>query len=145
MGDISSRLGTIVEDIIAPSLRRMVQAELDCGKLETFGYRLERWHPVTNQRREFDVIAAGSKAVLFNQTKATVRPEYAGEFVEFLKSREFFVFFPEYRDKPLIPVFSSLYLPDDIVTYLTKQGIYAVAMGDETMQVLNLEQVRANR
>ncbi|MBL7064211.1 MAG: hypothetical protein ISS49_08415, partial [Anaerolineae bacterium] len=39
-------------------------------------------------------------------------------------------------------VFSSLYLPTDIVTYLTKQGIYAVAMGEDTMCVLNLDQVR---
>lgn len=145
LGDISNKLGTIVEDIIAPSLRRMAQAEFDCGELETFAVRIEQRHPISRQRREFDVIAAGEKAVLFNQTKATIRPEYVTDFVEFLRSGEFFVYFPEYAGKPLIPVFSSLYLSEDVVTYLTRQSIYAVAMGDEAMEVLNLEQVRANR
>ena len=28
-----------------------------------------------------------------------------------------------------------------MVTYLTRRGIYALAMGDEAMQVLNLEAV----
>ncbi len=143
LGDISNKMGTIVEDIIAPSLRRMAGVEFDCGLLESFGYRLERYHPRTRQQREFDVIAAGSKAVLLNQTKATARPEYAAEFVQFLRSGEFYEYFPEYAGRPLIPVFSSLHLPEDIVAYLTKQGIYAVGMGDETMQVLNLQQVRA--
>ncbi len=143
LGDISNRMGTIVEDIIAPSLRRMMGAEFDCGELLSFGRQLEKYHPVTRQRREFDVIAVGSKAVLLNETKATPKPEYAKEFVEFLRSDEFFVYFPEYAGKPLIPVFSSLYLPDDLVTYLTRQSVYAVGMGEEAMQVLNLAQVRA--
>ncbi len=142
LGDISNRLGTIVEDMIAPSLRRMAREELDCGEIQLFGLRLEKYHPVSRQRREFDVIVVGTQAVLFNQTKATARPEYAKEFVEVLQRGEFFDYFPEYAGKPLIPVFSSLYMPDDIVTYLTSQNVYAVAMGDETMQVLNLDQVR---
>ncbi len=29
-----------------------------------------------------------------------------------------------------------------MVSYLTRRGIYALAMGDEAMQVLNLEAVR---
>ncbi len=32
-----------------------------------------------------------------------------------------------------------------IVAYLTRQSIYAVGMGDETMPVLNLEQLAAGR
>jgi hypothetical protein len=145
LGEISNRMGTIVEDIIAPSLRRMAEDELECGEIETFALRIEQRHPVSRQRREFDVIVVGSKAVLLNETKATVKPEYAADFVEFLRSGEFFVYFPAYKGKPLIPVFSSLYLPENIVTYLTRHGIYAVGMGEEAMEVLNLEQVRANR
>ena len=43
---------------------------------------------------------------------------------------------------PVVPAFSSLSIPRDMVTYLTRRGIYALAMGDEAMQVLNLEAVR---
>ena len=33
-------------------------------------------------------------------------------------------------------------MPDELVTYLRRRGIYAIAMGDEAMQVLNLDAVR---
>ena len=142
LGDISNRLGTIVEDIIAPSLRRMMGHEFDCGQLEFFGRRIEKYHPVSRLRREFDVIGIGDKAILLNETKAYARPEYVKEAVSFLQSGEFFEYYPELRGKPLIPVFSSLYIPADIVAHLTRQGIYAVGMGDEAMTVLNLEAIR---
>ena len=32
-----------------------------------------------------------------------------------------------------------------MVRYLTRHGIYALAMGDEAMQVLNLEAVRSGQ
>jgi hypothetical protein len=32
-----------------------------------------------------------------------------------------------------------------MVRYLTRRGIYAIAMGDEAMQVLNLDAVRNRR
>ncbi|MBU4224729.1 MAG: hypothetical protein KKC71_02770 [Chloroflexi bacterium] len=141
LGDIANRLGTVVEDIIAPSLRRMACNELGCGELQVFTVRIEKRHTVTGQRREFDALYVGDKAVLLNESKATVRPEYAAAFVEFLQSGEFFQYFPEYAGRPVVPVFSSLYIPEEIVTYLTKHGIYAVGMGDETMEVLNREEV----
>lgn len=144
LGDISNRMGTIVEDIIAPSLRRLAVEELGCGDERFFAVRLSKTRADDpGRRREFDAFFVGADAVLLNETKATPRPEYAQDFVEFLRSDEFFLYFPEYKDKPVVPVFSSLHLPEDLVTYLTRQGIYAVAMSDDVMRVLNLEEVRA--
>jgi hypothetical protein len=143
LADISNRMGTIVEDIIGPSLRRMAEDELGCGELEFFAIRLDKYRPDgSGQRREFDALYVGKKAILLNETKATPRPEYARDFVEFLRDGEFFAYFPEYVGRPIVPVFSSLYLPDDLITYLTRHGIYAVGMGNEAMEVLNMEQVK---
>jgi hypothetical protein len=139
LGDISHRLGTVVEDIIAPSLRRLAGEELGCGKELFFAVRLSKTRPDDpDQSREFDAFFVGEKAVMLNESKATARPEYAQAFVEFLGRGDFFRYFPEYVDRPVVPVFSSLYLSIDLVTYLTRQGIYAVAMGDEAMQVLKV-------
>ncbi len=80
--------------------------------------------------------------MLLNETKAVVYPEYPRAFVKFLESGQFARYFPEYRELPIVPVFSSLSIPADLVTYLTRRGIHAVAMGDEAMQVLNLDEVR---
>ena len=143
MGDISNRLGTVVEDIIAPSLRRLAREELGCGRERLFALRLSKTRTDRpDQGREFDALYVGEHAVVLNETKATARPEYAREFVEFLHNEEFFFYFPEYRGTPIVPVFSSLYLSTDLVTYLTRQGVYAVAMGDDVMRVLNREHVR---
>ena len=71
-----------------------------------------------------------------------VYPEYPRAFVESLESGQFARYFPEYRELPIVPVFSSLSIPAHLVTYLTRRGIYALAMGDEAMQVLNLDAVR---
>ena len=66
----------------------------------------------------------------------------AQAFARFLESGEFARYFPQYRELPIVPAFSSLSIPDDMVTYLTRRGIYAIAMGDEAMQVLYLDAVR---
>jgi len=143
LADISDRQGTIVEDLIAPSLRRLATAQLDCGSEVFWGMRISKNRTDdSGRRREFDAFFVGEKAVMLNETKTTARPEYATAFVDFLHSGEFNLYFPEYRDRKIVPVFSSLYMAADLITYLTKQKIYAVGMGDETMRVLNLDEVR---
>ena len=113
------------------------------GDLQNFATRTVRTRSdVPSREREFDALYIGTQAVLLNETKAYARPEYARAFVEFLESGRFARYFPEYRELPIVPVFSSLSIPADLVTYLTRRGIHAVAMGDEAMQVLNLEDVR---
>ena len=142
-GELANKMGTIVEDIVAPSIRRLAREVFDCGDLRTFYTRTVRTRSDDPSReREFDALYVGTQAVLLNETKASARPEYAQEFVQFLESGQFAQYVPEYPRLPIVPVFSSLSIPADVVTYLTRRGIYAVAMGDEVMQVLNLDEVR---
>ena len=142
-GGFANRMGTIVEDIITPSLRRMASEVFGCGEERFFAVRLSRVRSDDPGRvREFDAFYVGAHAVLLNESKTTARSEYARDFVQFLQSDEFSLYFPEYREMPVVPVFSSLQIPPNIVTYLTGHGIYAVGMSDEAMQVLNLEEVR---
>jgi len=142
-GELANKQGTLVEDIVAPSLRRMAAEELGCGPVEFSAPRVEQRQPGDpSKRREFDFLYVGRDAVLLNETKSTAKPEYAKEFVEFLRSGQFALYFPGQTGKPLVPVFSSLYVPEDVVAYLTGHGVYVVAMGDEAMEVLNLEEVR---
>jgi len=146
LGDIARKQGTLVEDIVAPSLRRMAAEELACGPVEFSAPRVEQRQPGDrSKRREFDFLYVGREAVLLNETKSTAKPEYAKEFVEFVRSGEFALYFPAYADRPVVPVFSSLYVPQEVVAYLTGQGIYAVGMGEEAMEVLNLAEVRERR
>ena len=107
--------------------------------------REEMKRQADRERREFDALYVGARAVLLNETKSSPRMSDAQAFAEFLESGEFARYFPQYRELPIVPAFSSLSIPDDMVTWLTRRGIYAIAMGDEAMQVLNLDAVRGRR
>ena len=142
-GELANKMGTIVEDIIAPSLRRMALEEFNCGEEVFFSPRVSRIRSDDPSRqREFDVLYVGARAVLLNETKSAPRSEYIQAFVDFLRRGEFALYFPEYQEMPIVPVFSSLHIPGNLVTHLTRNGIYAVAMGEEAMRVLNLDTVR---
>ena len=143
-GELANKMGTVVEDIVAPSVRRLARELFECGDLVYFGTRQTVTRDDDRSRtREFDALYVGTRAVLLNETKSSPRPEDARAFVEFLRSGEFGKFFPQYRELPIVPAFSSLSIPDDMVTYLTRHRIYALAMGDEALQVLNLQAVRS--
>ena len=124
----------------------MARDELGCGDERSFGVNISRTRSDDRHyRREFDAIYVGTRAVLLNETKSTALSEYASAFVGFLKSEQFALYFPEYRELPVVAVFSSLSLPNDLVTCLTRNRIYAVAMGEDTMQVLNRDAVHARK
>jgi predicted kinase len=145
-GELANKMGTVVEDIVAPSVRRLAREVFDCGDLQSFITRGSFTRSDDRSRaREFDALYVGSRAVLLNETKSSPRADDARAFTEFLRSGEFALYFPQYKDLPIVPAFSSLSIPDDMVTYLTRRGIYALAMGGEAMQVLNLETVRSRQ
>ncbi len=143
-GELANKWGTVVEDIVAPSVRRLALEVFDCGEMEFFSPRVTRVRSDDRSRqREFDAIYIGTKGVLLNETKSSPRSSDVQQFVRFLRSGEFALYFPEHRELPVVPVFSSLSLPADMVTNLTRHGIFALAMGDYAMQVLNLDAVRS--
>ena len=144
MGELGNRLGTTVEDIIVPSIRRLAREEFNCGDEQKFLPRVTVRRADKTQR-EFDALYVGEKAILLNESKVTARPEYAEEFVRFLQSDEFVQYFPEYATQTIVPVFSSLNVPENVVAYLTKHNIYVVAMSDEAMQVINKAEVEARQ
>jgi hypothetical protein len=143
-GELANKLGSVVEDIIAPGIPRIAQQYFGCAEIDDFMVRRKVINKKDrSKRREFDVIAVCQDTVILNETKEYVKIAYIDQFVQFLQSGEFYDYFPEYQGKALIPIFSSLYLADDIVTYLTKHGIYAQAMSEEAVDLLNFKQVQA--
>ena len=142
-GEASDRIGRFVEHIVAPSVRRMAHEVFECGEPLCFIERVERARAGDRARmREFDAFYVGTEKVLLNETKSTPRDGDVRRFAKFVRDRELDHYFPEYRAMPVVAVFSSLHMPAEMVSYLTRQGIYALAVGDEIMDVLNLDAVR---
>ena len=135
-GDLANKMGTIIEDILAPNLQRLASEHFGMTQIEDFMIRRTRRHPVrAGVNGEFDTLVVGPDRVILGEAKSTPSLEYVNDFAE--KTREFFEFFPEYRGRRLIAVFGSWAIPEPLVDALTARGIYALRMGEETMELAN--------
>ncbi len=142
-GELANRLGTIVEDVVAPNVPGFMSRYFHAGEPDFFALRVRKRHPGDPSKwREFDVIAVSGDQLFFVEAKATVRREYLASFAADYK--EVLEYFPEYRSLRLIPVFSSFYLKPDEIDFLSRNGIYALMMSDESMDLANFEGVRRN-
>lgn len=139
-GEITNKLGTFAEDMVAPNIKGIAKRYFGCEDFDDFMVRRKKRHSIDkSKRREFDCIAVCEDIVIVNETKSKPKIEYINEFIETLN--EFYDYFPEYRGKKLIPIFASMYLSEDVVNYLTRNGIYAMAIKEDTMDLLNYEEL----
>lgn len=137
-GDLANRLGTLVEDIVAPNLQRVAAELLGCLSPSLFAVRVVRhWGEET---REYDALVVCEDAVLINETKSKLLPAHIDAFVA--KLEEFPRIFPEYAGRRVVGVLASLACEAGVVALATRRGVAVMAMGEETMQVLNPEAVR---
>ncbi|MBF0538813.1 MAG: hypothetical protein HQL03_11245 [Nitrospirae bacterium] len=140
-GETANRLGTLVEDVVAPNIEGLAYSYFGCKRIDLFAPRIKRTSRRDRSRlREFDCIAICDELIIVSDTKTTPTVDKVNSFIEVLK--EIFDYFPEAEGKRLIPIFSSLYLTKDLVTYLTRQNIYALGMGSSTMELLNQQEIK---
>jgi len=143
-GELANKMGTIVEDIVAPNMPRILREYFGVDEPVFIAQRVRRRHPGDRgKRREFDVIAVSEDTVFVNETKSTLRPgdieRFAGNFMEILE------YFPEYREYRVVPIMAALSITAEELSSLTSHGIYAMAMGDETMDLLNADELLERR
>ena len=135
-GDLANKMGTIIEDILAPNLSRLAREHFRFAEIIRFMIRCRQRHPERDGlESEFDTLVVGPDAVILGEAKSSPSLEKADEFAE--KVRTFFEFFPEYQGKRLIAVLGSWSIPDPVVERLTSHRIYAMRMGEDTMELVN--------
>ena len=85
-GEIVNKMGTLVEDIIAPNIPRIAREYFKCEDMEFFGLRVTKRNSKDKSKsREFDIIAVCGDTVIINETKSSPRVDYINEFLEILK------------------------------------------------------------
>jgi hypothetical protein len=138
LGQISHRLGTLVEDLVAPSLPRIFRERLNCPADEDvlINVRVRRRHPTQKGKMlEIDAMADWGNYVIFNETKSQFTPEKVKAFLEKLALvRDYF---PEYQSHQIRGCIASLYLDKSLVEYASRQGLLALASGEFLMTVQN--------
>ena len=139
-GALSNKLGTIVEDIIFPATRPVLESYFKCKITDL---SLNREKIKDDLQDEFDVIAVSDecKTVFLIEVKSTPRISYIDDFRND-KIERFRKLFDEYKDYKLVPIFASLRIEPSILSYLTKHKIYAMAFREwEYMDLLNFDNI----
>lgn len=142
LGEMSLKMGTMVEDMVAPDLPRILRQVTGLSEevLIVVNVRVRRLHPGQRengkrQMVEIDAIAEGGDYVLLNETKMTLRSEHITQFLATLA--EVRDYFPEIGDRQIIGAVSSLYLDASLVRYASRQGLLALAIGEGLMTLEN--------
>ena len=132
-------MGTLIEDMVAPNVRRIAAEIFPSDPVVLVMQRLRRAHPADRGRMiEIDLLAAGQSHLMVVEAKWRLNAEKVREFVEKVHSiPEYFV---EYSQHVLVPVVASVSIEPSVITFLNRQKVYGIAMGDETMELVNLGQ-----
>ncbi|HMO40761.1 MAG TPA: hypothetical protein PKC76_04895 [Saprospiraceae bacterium] len=142
-GDIANRLGTFAEDIAAPNLPRIAK-ELFGEQEELYkAVRLRAQYQDANTPKrvyEFDGVLETERKVFLLECKSYIRMDDINAIPKL--AERFLGCFPLYREKELITVFASMSIPDNVLKKLTTLEVYAMAMGDDNMNVLNFEAIQ---
>ena len=143
-GNLANRLGTVVEDLVFPSFHIVIEETFGLKNPDDIMIRRKKYLKKKRMRKEFDLIAVyhDDKTVFLNETKSMTTDVYIDRFVEFVRSGEFFTFFPEFKGMKLVPVFSSLALSDEHVEMLTENDILAMHIEGSILEFKNSKEVR---
>ncbi len=136
MAEISDSMGKLVEDMVWPNAQRIFSEIFPDDAPITAGLRVSRRHPRDRGRSiEFDLLVTGAAHVLVVESKLRQYADKVRDFQERLD--EFPEFFPEYAGLHMAPAVASVCIEPHVVRFLNGQKIYAIVMGDETMEVIN--------
>ncbi|MEJ2389348.1 MAG: hypothetical protein P8Y27_19190, partial [Chromatiaceae bacterium] len=116
-GDLANKLGSMVEDLVYPSLPRVIQQTVG-QEPDRVAIRVKQRGP-DGQRKEFDAYAVTEDLVFLNSTKATLRSADIDAFVTDIAA--FREYFPEYRDLPLVGILATLAVDESVLSYGEKQ------------------------
>lgn len=137
-GELANKMGTMAEDLVAPSIPRVVRTVLGCSEeqIDSSAVRVRRRSQTDPSRhQEFDVVAACGSYLLINATKSSLNTEQIRTFVTLLPTvRDYF---PEHADRQVVGAVASLYVDDSLRRYAEKQGLIVLGFGQNVMDVLN--------
>lgn len=135
-GELANKMGTLVEDIVAPGLSTVFQNVFGLERLDAYGQRVHRTHRTDpGRRREFDYVASSGGLVLVNETKSTVRPEDIPTFVAVLEGARDFL--PEADGRSVVGALAGFSVEPSLVTAGERQGLLMFGLGTGLLRVLN--------
>jgi hypothetical protein len=139
LAELSDSMGTLVEDMVVPNARRIASEIFPNDPVLRIVQRLRAVHPADRGRMiEIDLLVTGKEHLMIVEAKRRLTPEKIREFAGKVAAVPDFL--PEYSGYVLVPVVASVTIESSVIAFLNRQKVYGVAMGDETMELINLGQ-----
>jgi len=139
-GELANKLGTLVEDIFAPSVDIAIQNYFKCIPDVIDVRKLVR---KDERSLEIDILALCRKekrAFIFEVKSNPDRVEYIEWFKEKLRAIDEFL--PELEGYEKVGIYGGLMIREETVKRLTKEGIYAMEMRGDILEIVNVEEVK---
>lgn len=134
--ELSDKMGTLAEDMVAPSIPRILAEVVGCTETPRMAGVRMRKKTADGRAKEYDVVAVCDDFILVNETKSRLRPADITEFAEHL-AQEVHDFWPEYAGKTIIGSLAALYVDPSLISYGEKQGLIVLGVQDGLMTILN--------
>lgn len=140
LADLAHKMGTLAEDLVAPSIPRILHEIAGCPEAPSMlGVRLRK-RLADGRSQEYDVVATCGDYLLINETKSRLRPEDIPQFIELLHQVR--TFLPEYQERRVVGALASFYMDPTLIVHGERQGIIMLGVIDGLMQVLNTTEFR---
>lgn len=139
-GALANKWGTFTEDVVLPNFPHVLERYFGSVRFEAVlpRPRIDLPGSEHGEMKEFDLVAWTTDTIFWNETKShgTV-----SEFKDFLADDSVFRYFPALEGRRLIRIASALYFSPEAVAELTQKGVYAMMLGDETMDIVNYSDI----
>ncbi|NSW76535.1 MAG: hypothetical protein HPY68_07140 [Candidatus Atribacteria bacterium] len=136
-GELANKMGTFVEDILAPSidlaLSRYFKAEPDTIAPR---YRVRQ----NGKSLEIDILVLERKKKRAFIVEVKAKPDHTDYVEDFLRRLEQIPrFLPELKDFQLIGIYAALNMQEDTVNFLTRNNLYAMVRRGDILEILNFD------
>jgi hypothetical protein len=142
-GNLANRMGTLVEDIFAPSidiaLSKYFQAVPDV--IDT-----RKKVRINGSSLEIDILAVERKkkrAFIVEIKGSPDRGEYVESFLQKLERVPHFL--PELTDFQRIGIYAALSMQEETVKLLTRKGLYAMVFRGNVLEIVNFQDLQESR
>ena len=142
-GKLANKMGTIVEDIIEPSIKPVIKKYFNV-EITSSSIHNHKKSKALNLEAEYDIIASGDNKVFVVEVKSSPDKE---KLLYFLNKSlpKFKKLFPEYKEMQIIPLFGGIRIEDDLIEVGNKNGVYLIAYREwDYIDILNFDQVHEN-
>jgi len=140
-GNLANSLGFVVEGLLIPNIEPLIDRVFN-EKIEDIYQRITKRSVDRSRSKEFDAIIATKSYVFLFEVKTSMSKEYADKLKDFIESNSLFDFFPDYRDRKVIPVMGSVDLKPHQIKLLTERNILAISIKGDILSFRNLDQVK---